>query len=146
MISPEEKKKLIKKHSKCSPVLKNSVRAFIFGGIICILGELLLSLFISLGSEEKTALTLVTLSVIFAASLLTALGVFDRIAKFTGAGTLVPVSGFSNAVTSEAMDSASEGLVLGVGAKIFTVAGPVIIFGLISGVIYGIIYFVYLMI
>ena len=102
--------------------------------------------FLKLDINEKNSLTLVTLSVIFLASLLTAIGVFDRIARFTGAGTLVPVSGFSNAVTSEAMDSASEGLVLGVGAKIFTVAGPVIIFGLISGVIYGVIYYIYTLI
>ncbi len=146
MLSKEEKKNLIKKHSLGSPVLKNSARAFFFGGLICVFGELLLSLFSMLGVSEKESVTLVTLCVIFIASLLTALGVFDRIARFTGAGTLVPVSGFSNAVTSEAMDSASEGLVLGVGAKIFTVAGPVIIFGLISGVVYGIIYFLFGMI
>lgn len=143
MMSEEEKKKLIKKHSKSSPVLKNSLRAFLFGGLICLFGELLLRWFILLGAEEKTSVSLVTLSVIFIASLLTGIGVFDKIARFTGAGTLVPVSGFSNAVTSEAMDSASEGYVLGVGAKIFTVAGPVIIFGLLSGVIYGIIYYAY---
>ncbi len=146
MISANEKKNLIKKHSEGSPVLKNSSLAFLFGGIICVLGELLFTLFLSLGADEKTAVTLVTLSVIFSAALLTAIGVFDKIARFTGAGTLVPVSGFSNAVTSEAMDSRSEGLVLGVGAKIFTVAGPVIIFGLISGVAYGIIYYIYTLI
>ncbi len=143
MISKEEKKKLIKKHSEGSPVLKNSALAFLFGGLISVGGELLYMLFLSLGAEEKKAVSFVTLSVIFLASLLTAVGVFDTIARFTGAGTLVPVSGFSNAVTSEAMDSASEGLVLGVGAKIFTVAGPVIIYGLISGVAYGIIYYIY---
>ncbi len=143
MISKEEKKKLIKKHSEGSPVLKNSALAFLFGGLISVGGELLYMLFLSLGAEEKKAVSFVTLSVIFLASLLTAVGVFDTIARFTGAGTLVPVSGFSNAVTSEAMDSASEGLVLGVGAKIFTVAGPVIIYGLISGVVYGIIYYIY---
>lgn len=141
MISPEEKKQLIKKHSKGSPVLKNSFRAFFFGGVICVLGELLLTLFVYIGIEARTAVTLVTLAVIFLAALLTAIGVFDKIARFTGAGTLVPVSGFSNAVTSEAMDSASEGLVLGVGAKIFTVAGPVILFGLLSGVLYGVVYY-----
>lgn len=143
MISPEEKKQLIKKHSKGSPVLKNSFRAFFFGGIICVVGELLLTLFVNIGADSRTSVTLVTLSVIFLAALLTALGIFDRIARFTGAGTLVPVSGFSNAVTSEAMDSASEGLVLGVGAKIFTVAGPVILFGILSGVLYGIIYYAF---
>ena len=141
MISHEEKKNLIKKHSEPSPVLKNSIRAFVSGGVICTLAELLLYLFINLGIDKKTASTLVTVSVIFLGSLFTALGVFDKIAKYTGAGTLVPVSGFSNAVTSEAMDSSREGLVLGVGAKIFTVAGPVILFGLLSGILYGFIYY-----
>ncbi len=143
MISKEEKKKLIKKHSEGSPVLRNSALAFLFGGLICVGGELLFTLFLKLGAEEKNSVTLVTLCVIFLAAVLTAAGIFDIIARITGAGTLVPVSGFSNAVTSEAMDSASEGLVLGVGAKIFTVAGPVIIFGLVSGVAYGVIYYIY---
>lgn len=141
MFTNEEKKKLIKKHAKGSPVLKNSVRAFIFGGLICVLGEALLSIFIYLGASERDGLILVTLSVIFLSSLLTALGIFGKISRYTGAGTLVPVSGFSNSVTSEAVDSASEGYVLGVGSKIFTVAGPVILFGLLSGTVYGVIYY-----
>ena len=87
------------------------------------------------------ALPLVTGVLILIAALLTAVGVFDRIARRAGAGTLLPVTGFSNAVVSEAMDASNEGYVLGVGAKIFTVAGPVILFGLLSGVIYGVIYF-----
>ena len=143
MLSKEEKKKLIKKHTYPSPVLKNSVFAFLSGGAICTLAELLLGLFLYLGLDNKVSLTLVSVSVIFLASLLTGLGLFDRIARFCGAGTLVPVSGFSNALTSEAMDARSEGFVLGVGAKIFTVAGPVILFGLLSGVLYGVIYFIY---
>jgi stage V sporulation protein AC len=80
--------------------------------------------------------------VILIASVLTGVGVFDRIARYAGAGTLVPVTGFSNAVTSQAMDAKSEGIILGVGAKIFTVAGPVILFGITSGVVYGVIYFI----
>lgn len=146
MLSKEEKKKLIKKHSEGSPVLKNSIRAFFFGGIICAFSEILLSLFINLDIDEKKSLTLVSISIIFLGSLLTALGFFDKIARTTGAGTLVPVSGFSNAVTSEAMDAKSEGLILGVGSKIFNVAGPVILFGLLSGVAYGVIYYFYLLI
>ena len=94
------------------------------------------------GDEGKTA-TLITLILIFIGSVLTGFGVFDRITRHAGAGTLVPVTGFSNAVTSEAMDSESEGVVLGVGAKIFTVAGPVILFGIASGVVYGIVYFLW---
>ena len=143
MYSKEEKKNLIKKHSYPSPVLKNSLRAFFSGGLICVFSELILSLFLYFGLDEKSSLTLVSVTVIFLASLLTGLGAFDSAARFCGAGTLVPVSGFSNAVTSEAMDARSEGVVLGVGAKIFTVAGPVILFGLLSGVLYGLIYFLY---
>lgn len=135
------KKELIKKHSPGSTIFKNSLLAFIFGGTICVLGELISLLFSRLGFDEKTAGTLVTVSLIFIASILTAFGVFDKIARYAGAGTLVPVTGFSNAVTSQAMDAKSEGYVLGVGAKIFTVAGPVILYGIFSGVIYGVIYY-----
>ena len=135
------KKELIIKHSPGSTILKNSILAFIFGGIICTVGQGLLILYSELGADKKTAGTLVTVTLIFIASLLTALGVFDKIARFAGAGTLVPVTGFSNAVTSQAMDAKSEGCVLGVGSKIFTVAGPVILFGLLSGAVYGVIYY-----
>ena len=136
--SQKEKEKIIKKFTPKSTVFKDCILAFIFGGAICTLGELLRRLYLSLGIDEKLSLTLVSLSLIFIASTLTALGVFDRIARYAGAGTLVPITGFSNSVTSEALDSKSEGIILGVGAKIFTVAGPVILFGLCSGVVYGI--------
>ena len=143
MLTSKEKENLIKKHSLGSPMLKNSARAFFFGGLICAFGELLFWIFSSFIDDSRDSLTLVTVSVIFLASLFTGLGWFSKAAKVTGAGTLVPVSGFSNAITSEAIDSSGEGYVLGVGAKIFTVAGPVIIFGLLSGVIYGLIYYIY---
>lgn len=141
MKTKEEKKQLIEKYSPNSPVLKNCLFAFFVGGAVCLLGEAFLTGLVSLGIKNEDALPLVTSVLILLAAVLTALGVFDRIAKRAGAGTLLPVTGFSNAVVSEAMDSASEGLVLGVGAKIFTVAGPVILFGTASGVLYGIIYY-----
>ncbi len=115
--------------------------AFIFGSIICGSGQIGYQLILNATGDKRTSAMLVTLILIFIGSVLTGFGVFDRIARHAGAGTLVPVTGFSNAVTSEAMDSESEGTVLGVGAKIFTVAGPVILFGVASGVIYGLIYF-----
>ena len=142
--SSEGKKKIIENYSPKTKVLKNSVLAFIFGGSISLGAEALRRLFISLNFSEKDALTLVGVTLITVASLLTAIGVFDKIARHAGAGTLVPITGFSNAITSEALDSKSEGLILGLGAKIFTVAGPVILYGITSGVIYGIIYFIYL--
>ena len=136
-----EKQRLIKKHSPHTGLLKNSALAFLFGGIICGLGEALFHLYFYFIKDQKISSTLVTLTFILVASVLTAIGIFDKIARHAGAGTLVPVTGFSNAVTSEAMDSESEGAVLGVGSKIFTVAGPVILYGITAGVIYGVVYF-----
>ena len=136
-----KKKELIKKHTPHSKIFKNCALAFLFGGFICAIGESLGSLFSFLGADEKTSATLVCITLIGAAAILTAIGCFDKIAKHAGAGTLVPVTGFSNAVVSEAMDAKSEGFVLGVGSKIYTVAGPVILFGIASGVLYGIIYY-----
>ena len=136
-----KKQELIKRHTPKSKLFKNCALAFIFGGLICALGEALSHLYSYLGADERLASTLVCISLIAIASILTAVGCFDKIARYAGAGTLVPVTGFSNAVTSEAMDAKSEGLVLGVGSKIFTVAGPVILYGIASGVLYGIIYY-----
>ncbi len=136
------KKELIEKYSPGSTKFKNSLLAFFFGGLICLIGQLLLMLYTYLGFDEKTAGMLVTVTLIFIAALLTALGIFDKIARHAGAGTLVPVTGFSNAVVSQAMDAKSEGYVLGVGAKIYTVAGPVILYGILSGFIYGVIYYI----
>ena len=139
-----EKKTLIDKYSPGSTILKNSLMAFFFGGLICLIGELLFGLYLWLGVDEKTASTLVTVSLILIAAVLTGLGLFDKIARHAGAGTLVPVTGFANAVVSQAMDAKNEGYVLGVGAKIYTVAGPVILYGILSGVVYGVIYYLYL--
>ena len=136
-----EKKQLLEKYKAKSPILKDFVLSYIFGGSICVIGELIKRGLLYLGVATENAGTLTTVIMIFIASALTGIGIFDVIAKRAGAGTLVPVTGFSNAVTSQAMDARSEGIVLGVGAKIFTVAGPVILFGLASGVAYGVIYF-----
>ena len=142
--SIEGKKEIIKHFSPKTKVIKNCVFSFLFGGAICLAAELLKWLYTRLGASAESALTLVSITLIFLASSLTALGIFDCIARYAGAGTLVPITGFSNAVTSQALDARSEGLVLGVGAKIFTVAGPVILYGLASGIIYGIFRFIYL--
>lgn len=144
LYSLEEKKKIIKAFSGKSKFLKNSAMAFIFGGFISALAELLRRALLYFGVPKSEAITLVGITLIILASALTAIGVFDKIARHAGAGTLVPITGFSNAVTSSALDSKSEGLILGLGSKIFTVAGPVILYGISSGVVYGIIYFIYL--
>ena len=135
------KKEIIKKHTPKTKLFKTCSLAFLFGGYICALGEGLRILYNRLGATDKDALTLVSLTLAAVAAVLTLIGVFDKIARHAGAGTLVPITGFSNAVTSEAMDSASEGYILGVGSKIFTVAGPVLLYGITAGVLYGIIYF-----
>lgn len=138
----EGKAQLIKKHSPKTKVLKNCTLAFLGGGALCLAAEGLLWLYTQLGADEKTALTLVSISMVLVGALATAFGFFDKVARHVGAGTLVPITGFSNAVVSQAIDSKSEGVILGVGSKIFTVAGPVILFGLSSGIIYGLIYYI----
>lgn len=126
-----------------SPVAKDCVKAFCIGGGICAFGQLLLWLYGDVcGMEKENSATLVSVTLVFLAILLTGLGVFDNIAKHAGAGTLVPITGFANAVASPALDAKAEGLVLGVGAKIFTVAGPVLLYGIFSGAVWGAIYFV----
>ena len=126
-----------------SPTLKNCFNAFWVGGLICVLSQLLRDTYqYFLDLDEESAATVTCVTLIFIAVVLTALGVFDRIAKHAGAGTLVPITGFANAVVSPAIDSHSEGLVLGVGAKIFTVAGPVLLYGTLAGAIYGVVYWV----
>ena len=139
----EEYKNIVKKHSPKSPVFKNCVFAFLVGGFLCFVGQWLAFLFIYLGIDDEHSYMLVTVFYIVLASIATALGFFDKIARFGGAGTLVPVTGFSNAVTSSAIDTRSEGFVSGVGSKIFTVAGPVILYSTIAGTVYGLIYFIY---
>lgn len=128
-----------KKAAAKSPVLKNCLLAFVTGGAICVLAQVLKNVYSGfLSYKDSASLTSVTL--IFIAVLLTGIGVFDRIASFAGAGTLVPITGFANAVASCAIDSKYEGFVLGVGAKIFTIAGPVILYGTAAGTLYGMIY------
>lgn len=133
---------LVKEKSPNSNTLLDCVRAFLFGGGICAFGEVLFELYKMWGADEKQGRTFVSLSLIFIASVLTMIGVFDKIAKYAGAGTLVPITGFSNAVTSSAIEFKSEGLILGMGAKMFTIAGPVIVYGVMASVVYGVIYWI----
>ncbi|MBE6706911.1 MAG: SpoVA/SpoVAEb family sporulation membrane protein [Ruminococcaceae bacterium] len=144
-MNTEDYKKYAKAHAPKSPVFKNCIKAFLVGGIICTLSQGLRQLYgYLLGVDTTVASALASITLAFVAIVLTALGVFDNIAKHAGAGTLVPITGFANAVSSPAIDSKAEGLVLGVGTKIFSVAGPVILYGTLTGVIYGLIYYVYL--
>ena len=130
-------------HAPRSPLGKNCLCAFLVGGSICALGELLGTLYREvLSLPDDAAGLLVSVTLIFLSVFLTSLGVFDEIARFAGAGTLVPITGFANAVVSPAIDSHAEGLILGIGAKIFTVAGPVLLYATLAGAVYGVILFV----
>lgn len=140
-IDKNQYKKYASAHAPKSPVLRNCLYAFFVGGAICALGQGLANLYSSLGVVAGDAATLSSITLIFLSVSLTAIGVFDKIAKWAGAGTLVPITGFANAVASPAIDSRAEGYILGVGAKIFTVAGPVLLYGTLSGAIYGVLYF-----
>ena len=139
----ETYKRFADAHAPRSPLGKDCLLAFVFGGAICTLGQAFRDVYLNLCHMNETdAGTLASVSLILFAVVLTGFGVFDRIAKYAGAGTLVPITGFANAVVSPAIDSHAEGLVLGVGAKIFTVAGPVLLYGTLAGSIYGLIYWI----
>ncbi|MBQ6825529.1 MAG: stage V sporulation protein AC [Clostridia bacterium] len=141
-IKKEEYSKLVKKASPPSPKIKDFIFAFVVGGLICVIGELLFELYLYLGLFEKQVKMAVPVTLIFIAALLTGLKIFDKIAKRAGAGTLVPITGFANAVVSPAIEFKKEGFVLGVGANMFKIAGPVIVYGTVASVVYGIIYWI----
>ncbi len=134
--------KMVKKASPPSKKIRNFFSAYIIGGLICVIGQLLKELYGYFGLTEEVVKMLVPVTLIFLAALLTGLKVFDNIAKVAGAGTLVPITGFANAVVSPAIEFKKEGYVLGVGAKMFSIAGPVIVYGTLASVIYGIIYLI----
>ncbi len=145
-LGKEDYKAYAKAHAPKSPILKNCIKAFLIGGLICTVSQGLRELYMYIWDFEvsdASALASVTLAEM--AIILTALGVFDKIAKHAGAGTLVPITGFANAVASPSIDSKAEGFVLGVGVKIFSVAGPVLLYGTLAGMLYGLIYYIYLM-
>jgi len=128
--------------AKKSPLLSDCVHAFLVGGSICMLGEGLRQFYGKIGMTADDAGMLTSVTLIFITALLTGLGVFDDLAKIAGGGTIVPITGFANAVTSAAIDNKTEGFILGVGAKLFQVAGPVIVYGISAGVVYGVIYWI----
>lgn len=135
----KEYDKFVKERSKPSPIWKNLIWAFLVGGAICTIGQVLLNSYKAAGLDEETAGTGVSVTLIFAAALLTGLGIFDDLAKHAGAGTLVPITGFANAMVSPALEFKSEGFITGTAVKLFTVAGPVLTYGISAGVIYGLI-------
>lgn len=138
----QEYSKIVKKNSPNSNCALNCLKAFFVGGAICAMGQGLTELYMALGLGKKDAGTLCSVSLIFIGILLTALHVYDNIARHAGAGTLVPITGFANAISSPAIEFKSEGFITGLGAKMFVIAGPVIVYGVIAAVIYGVAVFV----
>jgi len=138
-ISNKEYSKMVEKASPNSKLLLDMTRAFVVGGIICVIGQLISDGLMKVGFEKENAASLTSVSLIFLGALLTGLGVYDDIAKIGKAGTLVPITGFANSVVSPSMEYKTEGYILGVGVKMFTVAGPVLVYGITSSIIYGII-------
>lgn len=140
-MTKEEYDTLVQQRSPGSAIAADCARAFLVGGAFCVLGQLIQSGFLALSLSSLQAATLTGASMILLGALLTGLNLYDDIAKVGGAGTLVPITGFANSIVSSAMEFKSEGYVMGLGAKMFTIAGPVIVFGIVSSVIYGILFF-----
>ncbi|MBP1758506.1 MAG: Stage sporulation protein (SpoVAC) [Firmicutes bacterium] len=138
-MSNQDYQAYVKAKSKPSPLFRNMVWAFFVGGLICVIGQGLTDMFRAIGVEDNQVSSVTAMTLMAAAALLTGLGVFDRIAKFAGAGTLVPITGFANAMVSSAMEFRSEGVITGLAVKLFTVAGPVLVFGISASVVLGLI-------
>lgn len=138
-MSPKEYQQYVSQKAKKSPIVKDVALAFIIGGLICVIGQLIQNGWSAAGLNKEDAGTATSCSLVFLSALLTGLNLYNKIARLGGAGTLVPITGFANAVVSPAIDFKSEGFVTGMAAKMFTVAGPVIVYGVTASVIYGII-------
>jgi len=137
--SDKDYQRYVEKKAPGSPIVKDMLLAFLIGGAICTVGQTIMELALSMGANEKDAGTITAIALIFLSALLTGLNLYNKIARYGGAGTLVPVTGFANAVAAPALDFKSEGFITGMAVKMFTIAGPVIVFGTLAGVIYGIV-------
>lgn len=137
---------LVREMSPKSPIWKDCLNAFWIGGLICTLGQVFINWYGSLGMEKQDASTAASMTLVALSALLTGLSLYDNIAKYAGAGTLVPITGFANSISAPAVEFKTEGFVLGVGAKMFTIAGPVIVYGVSASVVYGLIYWIWTMI
>lgn len=132
---------MVKQASPNSPIFMDCIRAFVSGGIICTIGQLLLNLYTAMDISEKDAALWVSITLIGLSALLTALGIYEKLGKFCGAGTIVPITGFANSVVSPAIEFKKEGMVFGMAAKMFIVAGPVIVYGTLTSMLVGFIYY-----
>lgn len=142
-ISKDDYSKMTDKASPNSPTLLNCIKAFLFGGAICLIGQIIITLLENAGLSEKAVQAGTSSILIIATAILTGVGVFDKIARHAGAGTIVPITGFANSVVSPALEFKHEGIVLGTAAQMFSIAGPVIVYGIASSFIYGLIIFIF---
>ena len=140
-MSKKEYNRYVARLAQKSPLGKDLLRSFLVGGLICVIGQLILNGFTALDLSEQDAAAATSVSLVFLSAVLTGLSVYDDIAKFAGAGTLVPITGFANAVVSPAMEFRTEGFVTGMAAKMFVIAGPVIVYGTVASILYGIVYY-----
>ena len=138
-MSPKEYQAYVQSKAKKSPIVKDTVLAFIIGGAICVLGQAIQDGWAGAGLDKEAAGTATSCTLVFLSALLTGLNVYNKLARFGGAGTLVPITGLANSVVSPAIDFKSEGFITGMAAKMFTVAGPVIVFGTLASVLYGVV-------
>ena len=143
-ITPEQYQEMQKQAAPPSKSYINIPMAFLIGGLICVIGQLLLEGYTASGLEKDIAAAWTSITLVCLSALLTGFGLYEQLAKHAGAGTLVPITGFANAVASSALEAKTEGFILGVGAKIFTIAGPVILYGSAASVVYGVIYYFFL--
>ena len=141
-MTDKEYQKLVEEISPKSPIGKDCLGAFVVGGIICLIGQFFINFYTKLGLDKDTAGTAASMTLVVISATLTGLSLYDNIAKFAGAGTLVPITGFANSIAAPAVEFKTEGFILGVGAKMFTIAGPVIVYGLSASVVYGFIYWI----
>ena len=142
-MTEKEYAELVKELCPASPIKKDCFHAFWIGGLICALGQFFVNAYSSWGMDKQTAGTAASMTLVALSALLTGLSLYDNIAKFAGAGTLVPITGFANAVAAPAVEFRTEGFILGTAAKMFTIAGPVIVYGLSASVVYGFIYWIW---
>ena len=141
-MTEKEYGKLVKSMEPKSPIGRDCAKAFLIGGLICAIGQLCMNGYTALGLDKDSAGTATCITLITLSALLTGLSLYDDIAKHAGAGTLVPITGFANAIAAPAVEFKTEGFILGVGAKMFTIAGPVIVYGVSASVVYGLIYWI----
>ena len=142
MVDKKKYSKMVQKATKNSPLVKDCIFAFIIGGTICVIGQALTDLYMSFDMGKTQAQTLCSVTLVAIGVLLTALNIYEKLAKYAGAGTLVPITGFANSVASPAIEFQSEGYILGLGAEMSTIAGTVIVYGVTASVVYGVIYWI----